>query len=107
MIIFAFAEQSFKLGLCLSLCDMNEILASNISTVSFTLFIMLTFTLSFENVHRGGGVHKGSHLHSLDQPLIGWVPGRMRIQGYPPACIQEPVALTCLQTVEMICFKRF
>lgn len=73
MIFFAFTDLPFKQGPCLSLCDMEEILAANISAVGFTLFIMLTFTLSFENVHSGGGEHKGSHLRSLDQTLIGWV----------------------------------
>lgn len=96
MIFFAFTVLPFKLGLCLSLYDMEEILASNISAVGFSLFIMLTFTLSFENVHSDGGEHKGSHLRSLDQPLIGWVQNRVRIQGFPPACIQEPVAPACL-----------
>ena len=106
MIFFAFTELPSKLGLCLSLCDTEEILASNISAVGFTLFIMITFTLSFKNVHRDEGEHKGSHLHSLDQPLIGWVPERMRIQGFRPTCIQEPVALTCFWIVDIMCFKR-
>lgn len=53
---------------------MEEILASNISAVGFTLFIMLTFTLCLESIHREGGDHKGSHLCGLDLHLIVWVP---------------------------------
>lgn len=52
MKFFAFIEPPFKLELCLSLCDMEETLASNISAVVFTLLFEFNLYVDFKNINR-------------------------------------------------------
>lgn len=105
MKFFAFIEPPVKLELCLSLSDVEETLAFNITAVVFTLLFELNLHFDFQKCSQVEGEHKGSPL-SLYQSLIGWVSDRMRIQGLSPFCIQELVAVPCLCTMKIISLQR-
>lgn len=66
------------------------------------MFITLTFILSLERIHSDGGEHKVSCLCSLDPSLIGRAQDKMKLQDSLPNYTQNPVALACLWTVEIM-----